>query len=65
MDAPDITLPAALMDKEGRPFVVRRLRPHEDRAALEAMYIAFEPKRGAQGLPPVEKGIARWLSISV
>jgi RimJ/RimL family protein N-acetyltransferase len=56
-----IALPAALLDKEGRPFVVRRLRPDEDRVALEAMYRAFEPKRGAQGLPPVEKGIARWL----
>jgi RimJ/RimL family protein N-acetyltransferase len=61
MHAPDITLPAALMDKEGRPFVVRRLRSDHDRAALEAMYLAFEPKRGAQALPPVEKGIPRWL----
>jgi RimJ/RimL family protein N-acetyltransferase len=53
-------LPAALIDKEGRPFVVRRLRP-ADRRALEAMYLSFEPKRGAQGLPPHENGVARWL----
>lgn len=56
----EFTLPAALIDKEGRPFVVRRLRP-EDRLALEAMYMSFEPKRGAQGLPPHEGGITRWL----
>jgi RimJ/RimL family protein N-acetyltransferase len=56
-----LALPAALLDKEGRPFVVRRLRPEQDRAALEAMYRAFEPKRGAQGLPPAEKGINAWL----
>ena len=55
-----ITLPAALLDKENRPYVIRRYRA-EDRAALEAMYMSFEPKRGAQGLPPKESGIARWL----
>ncbi|HEX2166991.1 MAG TPA: GNAT family N-acetyltransferase [Longimicrobiales bacterium] len=55
-----ITLPATLIDREGRPFTVRRLTP-VDRPALEAMYRAFEPKRGAQGLPPVEKNLARWL----
>jgi RimJ/RimL family protein N-acetyltransferase len=55
-----ITLPATLIDREGRPFTVRRLTP-EDRLALEAMYLAFEPKRGAQGLPPVEKNLDRWL----
>jgi len=31
--------------------VVRRYEP-ADRAALEAMYTDFEPKRAAQGLPP-------------
>jgi RimJ/RimL family protein N-acetyltransferase len=56
----EFTLPAALMDREGRPFTVRRLRP-EDRAALTSMYASFEPKRCAQGLPPHENGIARWL----
>jgi RimJ/RimL family protein N-acetyltransferase len=56
----DFTLPAERVDREGRPFTVRRLRG-EDRAALESMYASFEPKRGAQGLPPQEKGIARWL----
>jgi RimJ/RimL family protein N-acetyltransferase len=53
-------LPATLIDREGREFTVRRLTP-DDRAALDAMYLAFEPKRGAQGLPPVEKNLARWL----
>jgi diamine N-acetyltransferase len=56
----ELTLPAALLDKEGRPFVVRRLTP-ADRPALAAMYASFEPKRGAQGLPPHETGIGRWL----
>lgn len=53
-------LPAALIDRDGRPFVVRRYVP-EDRRALEAMYAAFEPKRGAQGLPPALERIPRWL----
>src|SRR5690606_33905481 len=55
-----VTLPAALIDREGRPFIVRRLTA-DDRLALESMYRAFEPKRGAQGLPPVEKNLAAWL----
>ena len=55
-----LTLPAVLIDKEDLPFVIRRYTA-EDRAALEAMYLSFEPKRGAQGLPPKESGIARWL----
>jgi ribosomal protein S18 acetylase RimI-like enzyme len=54
------TLPAALLDRTGRPFVVRRFTA-ADRPALEAMYHAFEPKRGAQGLPPAGQGIRRWL----
>jgi ribosomal protein S18 acetylase RimI-like enzyme len=54
------TLPAALLDRAGLPFTVRRYVP-EDRPALAAMYAAFEPKRGAQGLPPAEHGIRRWL----
>lgn len=48
------------MDREGRPFIVRRYVP-EDRLALEAMYRSFEPKRCAQGLPPDEPRIAAWL----
>ena len=56
----ELTLPAALIDKEGRLFVIRRYRP-EDRAAQEAMYRSFEPNRGEQNLPPNENGIARWL----
>jgi RimJ/RimL family protein N-acetyltransferase len=53
-------LPASLIDREGQPFVVRRYLP-DDRPALDAMYHAFEPKRGAQGLPPDEPRIAAWL----
>jgi diamine N-acetyltransferase len=56
----EFTLPAALIDREGRPFTVRRLHAG-DRPALDAMYRSFEPKRCAQGLPPHENGIARWL----
>ncbi|HEX2210327.1 MAG TPA: GNAT family N-acetyltransferase [Longimicrobium sp.] len=42
-------------------FTVRRYRP-EDRAALDAFYDAFEPKRAAQGLPPEGPArVARWL----
>jgi ribosomal protein S18 acetylase RimI-like enzyme len=53
-------LPAALIDRTGRPFVVRSYTA-ADRAALEAMYTAFEPKRGAQGLPPAPERVGRWL----
>lgn len=54
-------LPATLEDKRGRPFRVRPYAP-EDRAALEAMYADFEPKRAAQGLPPEgEAAVRRWL----
>ena len=49
-----------MTDKEGRPFTVRRLSA-QDRRALEHMYRVFEPKRVAQGLPPHEPGIGRWL----
>lgn len=55
-----LTLPATLIDREGRAFTVQHLTA-ADRPALEAMYRAFEPKRGAQGLPPVEKNLDRWL----
>lgn len=40
--------------------MVREYAP-SDRGTLEAMYASFEPKRCAQGLPPGEPGIARWL----
>ncbi|MBA4159058.1 MAG: GNAT family N-acetyltransferase [Gemmatimonadetes bacterium] len=54
-------LPAACRDKQGRPFTVRILL-QDDRAALEGFYDAFEPKRGAQGLPPIGADrVARWL----
>lgn len=50
-----------LEDRNGAPFTVRPYAP-ADRTALEAMYDGFEPKRGAQGLPPrsIEQ-IRRWL----
>ena len=50
-----------LRDKEGVPFAVRPYEP-ADRAALEAMYLDFEPKRVAQGLPPASVAATkRWL----
>ncbi|NLG61599.1 MAG: GNAT family N-acetyltransferase [Candidatus Cloacimonetes bacterium] len=54
-------LPIVLEDRTGAPFTVRKYEP-ADRPALEAMYDGFEPKRGAQGLPPrsIEQ-IRRWL----
>ncbi|HLU24603.1 MAG TPA: GNAT family N-acetyltransferase [Longimicrobiales bacterium] len=56
-----IELPITLDDKLGRPFVVRRF-DLADRVALEAMYEDFEPKRAAQGLPPMgEEAVRRWL----
>ena len=60
---PDRTdpLPTTARDKSGAAFVIRAYAP-ADRAALEAFYDRFEPKRCAQGLPP--KGadrVARWL----
>lgn len=55
-----VELPAALIDRAGRPFVVRHYRPG-DRPALEAMYAAFEPKRVAQGLPPELRRLPSWL----
>jgi RimJ/RimL family protein N-acetyltransferase len=56
-----LTRPGLLTDKLGEPFLVRPYRP-DDRAALEEMYRDFEPKRAAQGLPPLTPaGIARWL----
>lgn len=54
-------IPAHLHDKEGRMFTVRELAP-ADRAALEDFYDGFDPKRGAQGLPPIGlPRIRRWL----
>jgi len=61
--APDFSglLPAERTDKDGQPFTVR-LADAGDRPALEAFYDVFEPKRAAQGLPPVGLDrIARWL----
>lgn len=49
------------LDKAGEPFGVRPYRA-SDRQALVHFYEQFEPKRAAQGLPPlgVER-IERWL----
>lgn len=50
-----------LTDKQGQPFTVREMES-ADRAALHAMYLDFQPKRAAQGLPPEhEAGLKRWL----
>lgn len=49
---------------QDRTEVAAEVRPFAaaDRDALEAMYRSFEPKRAAQGLPPMDaRGIARWL----
>lgn len=54
-------LPIRAVDRLGQPYVIRALEP-EDRVALEAMYMDFEPKRCAQGLPPGDHpSIRRWL----
>lgn len=54
-------LPAQLQDREGLPFRVRAMDP-ADREALVRFYEAFEPKRTAQGLPPIGSfRIGRWL----
>ena len=50
-----------MIDREGHPFTVRPY-PASDRDGLAQMYRAFEPKRRAQGLPPLEPGIDRWLN---
>jgi GNAT superfamily N-acetyltransferase len=56
-------LPRDLVDKTGRPFRVRGFSP-ADRGPLEEMYRAFDPKRGAQGLPPGDgESIHRWLDL--
>ncbi len=50
-----------MTDRKGEPFEVRPYEPR-DRAALEAMYADFEPKRIAQGLPPSnEPALRKWL----
>lgn len=56
-----MSLPAALTDKQGQAFLLREYGPG-DRAELERMYEDFEPKRAAQGLPPVDpEPRLRWL----
>jgi RimJ/RimL family protein N-acetyltransferase len=54
-------LPLLLFDKHGEPFTVRQMDAG-DRPALHEMYLDFQPKRAAQGLPPEnEYGLKRWL----
>jgi RimJ/RimL family protein N-acetyltransferase len=56
-------LPRDLLDKTGRAFRVRAF-DRADRGPLEEMYRAFDPKRGAQGLPPGDgESIRRWLDL--
>jgi diamine N-acetyltransferase len=56
-------LPAERRDKDGNPFVVR-LFTDDRREALDDFYRRFEPKRGAQGLPPSgDDRVARWLDM--
>ena len=53
--------PRRIRDKDGVSYDVRDFAPR-DRAALEAFYEQFEPKRAAQGLPPKDRErIVRWL----
>lgn len=52
---------APRLDLAGEPFRVRAFRA-ADRAWLDDFYEEFEPKRGAQGLPPAGRArIGRWL----
>lgn len=51
-----------MTDNTGAPFVARAYEPR-DRPELLAMYADFEPKRGAQGLPPEgDARISEWLN---
>jgi RimJ/RimL family protein N-acetyltransferase len=55
-------VPTRVRDKAGRWFAVRPLEAG-DRAALDAFYEAFDPKRVAQGLPPDgAPRVERWLN---
>jgi RimJ/RimL family protein N-acetyltransferase len=57
----DVQLPVTLTDNTGAPFTMRAFA-RADRAALDAMYDAFVPKRAAQGLPPrTREETKRWL----
>jgi RimJ/RimL family protein N-acetyltransferase len=61
MSAAHAALPLTGIDKAGRIFTVREYAP-ADREALERFYTEFEPKRGAQGLPPEgEFRVRLWL----
>jgi diamine N-acetyltransferase len=56
-----ISMTETIHDRSGQAFVARDFES-ADRARLIAMYGNFEPKRSAQGLPPIgEPKIAQWL----
>lgn len=59
--------PRRFIDDEGREIEVREYgtyRRVDDREALVAMYLAFNPQDRAQGIPPVgEEPIRRWLDV--
>lgn len=51
-----------MTDRTGATFLAREYEPR-DRPDLQAMYADFEPKRGAQGLPPEgDARIRAWLN---
>jgi diamine N-acetyltransferase len=55
-------LPTAVENKQGQTFTVRWVGVG-DLEALVSFYDDFEPKRGAQGLPPIGRfRIERWLA---
>jgi GNAT superfamily N-acetyltransferase len=61
LEPPHEPAPRRWCDKHGRPFDERFLED-DDRAALLGFYEEFEPKRGAQGLPPRgTERLNRWL----
>lgn len=59
---PDLTaVDLTRYDKDGVPFEVREYR-QGDLEMLEHFYLEFDPKAGAQGLPPAnELRMRRWL----
>jgi diamine N-acetyltransferase len=58
---PLTSLHEIMQDRSNATFVARDYEP-ADRAQLLAMYGDFEPKRGAQGLPPAgDPKVAAWL----
>ncbi|MFC7073728.1 GNAT family N-acetyltransferase [Halovenus rubra] len=55
--------PRTATDRESRDIRYRQAK-HEDRDALTAMYLDFDPEDRAQGIPPGdESGINEWLDV--